>query len=162
MLHGQSTLDSPISALVYLLLPGLHPIPLDLFIKTLAPRLLLLLNLQELALVILSRFAVGRQLVHYGRFALAPRQAGRVELVRCLHDSADLEIGGQPLGIIFFIMPLRIEHIAELEQLQISLELGGESGTWHGEPAGTGSLGTELKMSVRSDLGCVNIDYVIT
>jgi inosine/guanosine/xanthosine phosphorylase family protein len=98
------------------------------------------LDVAILSLETASVLLAGQDFFDKGLLAILVVDSAREVLGGSLDDGADLGVLGRShLAILLLVVSMRIKHITHLQQLEISLQLGGKIGTRHVVPLFTRS-----------------------
>jgi hypothetical protein len=108
---------------------------LERLVERLLPAGFRLENVVVLPLELARRLFLREHFLNKGLLSVLLVDAAIVELGRALDDGPDMAEGGYVrLGVRLFVMPLRVEHVAHLKQLEITPQLGRDLGLWQVEP----------------------------
>jgi len=107
-----------------------------LLVKLLLSALLALLDLVELSFESIPTRRIGHDFFQDSLFPVLTIDPRIEEFRVALDDSSDLRVL-RYTGLIFTIMPVRVEDVTVLDDLEVTLELGSKLCSWHIEPRGT-------------------------
>ena len=107
----------------------------ELFVMRLLSTCLSILQLAVLLLESFGLLLASQDLLNEGLLPLALLDAAREELGRTLDNGANLAVLGRlHLARLFLVMAMRIEDVAHLQELKVTLELGCEISARQIEP----------------------------